>query len=236
MSVEHDEMLLGLNAEISKLRAAWSLVRWQSGPLGRRRRETGCVDQLLSWYARERVLLGSLEILHLHLQSFPKDNLPLYLQGVYGLLIQCANMLEELTLSVVQMSKIDQVSEICRSIFSLCEIDILMTLVTLPLFPKLRKISWSNRPYVFEENQNLYQYVARQLSSVEAPCKISEVVLAIDLEEYNQSTQDDMRRIDRVLVGDRFPGLQRVQVFPTVPLDCFSSLRAGGILVSGDYW
>ena len=142
-----------------------------------------------------------------------------------SLLYHCANALEEMTLIVPPPKEIPTTDGGMSTHASLIHDSIDM----LPSLPNLRRICWG---WVYPASQSYFVWAiaAKQLCSLTSPCKITEIRFRIPSLEYLEEAKDHIPTIDKVLTGDNFPSLSRVQLPESISFDNFPILKSRGLL------
>ena len=106
-------------------------------------------------------------------------------------------------------------------------------LVALSSFKNLRKITWRAPSSL---NPSILQYAARQLNYTTSPCRIAEIVIILDLEDYERTQIKEIcGNIDTTLTSYRFPLLRSFQIFKTIPSEYFPALKMRGILEATEW-
>ena len=110
-------------------------------------------------------------------------------------------------------------------------ITLITVLVTLSLFPKLRRISWSSMSRGGPHDGFILQIAATQLCSAVSSCGIEEVHLNIKTTDY-EPFKDCCKRIDETLTSDKFLSLRSVRLFKDIPGEYFPTLQSRRLLGS----
>ena len=99
------------------------------------------------------------------------------------------------------------------------------TPVMLSSFSNLRKITWHGY------TTSIFQYAAKQLSNISSPCKITEVVIWVQVgDEKYETVKEEIKTIEEILISDKFPSLHSVQLRKNASFDIFPELKARGLL------
>ena len=147
------------------------------------------------------------------------------------LLDHCANTLEEMTLIVPLPKQIPTTDGGVSTHTSLSHDSIDM----LPSLPNTRRICWGRVPTLLGERAKSYfvwAIAAKQLCSLTSPWKIAEVKFRMPSLEDLEKAKDHITTIDKVLTGDNFPSLSRVQLPESISFDNFPILKSRGLLES----